>query len=367
MKKNILIGCDHYLPGFRAGGPVRSIAAIVNVLKNEATISIITRNRDCGIKTPYENLSPNQYGYPVFYFSITQAIVGIFKLLKNHSFDIIYCNSFFSPVFTIYTLLLSRVVFRQKTKIIIAPRGELGSGALIFNSPRKKIYLFLMRRFLEKNIVWHATSTEEENDIKKIIGVRANIFTLANIALTDFPVSAIQNKKENELKIVFISRIIGKKNLEFALQVLAQVKGSIFFDIYGPIEEPAYWESCLLLIKNMPSNIVVNYKGALMPEVVAQTIQHYDLFFLPTLNENYGHAIVEAFSAGCPVMVSSNTPWRNLADCNAGWDFDLKNPAEFTKKLEALIGLSAQQYEIYHKGASEYFNQKINDAGLIEK
>ena len=84
-------------------------------------------------------------------------------------------------------LKLSKLIhpFWYKTKIIIAPRGELGSGALIFNSPRKKIYLFLMRRFLEKNIVWHATSTEEENDIKKIIGARANIFTLANIALTD--------------------------------------------------------------------------------------------------------------------------------------------------------------------------------------
>lgn len=44
---------------------------------------------------------------------------------------------------------------------------------------------------------------------------------------------------------------------------------------------------------------------------------------MPTFNENYGHAIVESFVAGLPVVISDRTPWRNLEKINAGWDIPL--------------------------------------------
>jgi hypothetical protein len=41
-------------------------------------------------------------------------------------------------------------------------------------------------------------------------------------------------------------------------------------------------------------------------------LAEYDLFLFPTLGENYGHVISEALASGCPVVISDQTPWRNL-------------------------------------------------------
>ena len=36
--------------------------------------------------------------------------------------------------------------------------------------------------------------------------------------------------------------------------------------------------------------------------------QEYDLLFLPTKGENFGHVILESMSAGTPVLISDTTP-----------------------------------------------------------
>ena len=42
QKKKILVFIDWYLPGYRAGGPIQSIANLVNHLDDELDISIVT-------------------------------------------------------------------------------------------------------------------------------------------------------------------------------------------------------------------------------------------------------------------------------------------------------------------------------------
>ena len=52
-------------------------------------------------------------------------------------------------------------------------------------------------------------------------------------------------------------------------------------------------------------------------------MKNYHCLFLPSTGENYGHAIVEAFSAGLPVIISTLTPWKNLESQKVGWDIPL--------------------------------------------
>src|SRR5690606_1255432 len=101
-------------------------------------------------------------------------------------------------------------------------------------------------------------------------------------------------KDKSVLKIAFLSRISPIKNLTYALKVLSKIKKSIQFDIYGPLEDKTYWQECQDIIENMPENIKVNYKGQLNPNMVVDTLSEYDLFFMPTQGENYGHVIAEA-------------------------------------------------------------------------
>ena len=43
---------------------------------------------------------------------------------------------------------------------------------------------------------------------------------------------------------------------------------------------------------------------------------------LPTKHENFGHVIVESWQSGCPVIISDNTPWRNLKSKKIGFDIN---------------------------------------------
>ena len=89
---------------------------------------------------------------------------------------------------------------------------------------------------------------------------------------------------------------------------------------------------------------VAQYRGALAHEQVGAALREQDLFFLPTLGENYGHVVQEALLAGCPVLLSDTTPWRGLADRGVGWDLPLDDVAGFRAVLDACVRMGAEEH-----------------------
>ena len=81
-------------------------------------------------------------------------------------------------------------------------------------------------------------------------------------------------------------------------------------------------------------NVEVNYRGEVAYEKMHAVLQEYDLMLMPTLGENFGHSIIEALSAGLPVIISNRTPWKNLMDEGVGADLPLENESEFLRQLE---------------------------------
>ena len=51
-RKKVLIAIDWYLPGYKAGGPIRSCASIINCLKNDFDFAVITSDTDFSDDTP---------------------------------------------------------------------------------------------------------------------------------------------------------------------------------------------------------------------------------------------------------------------------------------------------------------------------
>jgi glycosyltransferase involved in cell wall biosynthesis len=166
-------------------------------------------------------------------------------------------------------------------------------------------------------------------------------------------------KKEGELKLFFLSRISEKKNLLFALNILKKISlqgnQKITFDIYGPIEDNLYWTECLKIITELNSaHFKINYMGAVKGEFVNSMMMKYHFLFLPTLNENYGHAIVESFVNGKPVIISDQTPWRNLVLNNSGWDIALNNISKFENVIKDCLLMSGEEYKNMSKSAIQF-------------
>lgn len=370
-KKNILIFADWYLPAYKAGGPVKSIAALVFYLKDYFNFYIITGNKDLFSTEPYKGIKSNEWnvlpnGEHVFYFSDDFiSFKNLSAVVKNLEYDCVYLNSFFSKQFTIYPLLLKKLG-NIKTPILLAPRGMLGSGALSLKSGKKNMFIKLAKATgLYKHIMWHATSIQEENEIKQLF--THHIKTISNLILPPIKIRTNYSKEVNEVKICFVSRIAQKKNLLFALQVLQTVSaGKITFDIYGPAEEENYYTQCIELAKKLPSNISVNFKGDLQGDEVEQVLKNYHLFFLPTLNENFGHAIVEAMLNGCIPLISDTTPWHNLQALNVGWDIALNQKEKFAVAINEVLQLSQAEFETKSKAAQQYALTKCIDSKAVE-
>lgn len=310
-------------PGFRAGGPIRSLARIVDTLPADVELLLVTNDRDLGCREPYDGLSGNwldRGSAAILYLNVRRSIQW-FKLcrrLRAFDADVLYCNSLWDPVFTILFVLAVRLRVVPADKILIAPRGELSGGALTQKQGKKKAFLVLWIRVLaHKSTVWHASTHMETADIRRV-WPEATVEEVED--QTCLPMSPLEllAMPEGPLQLVFISRISPHKNLALVLTALRETASSIDFDIYGPIEDERYWFRCQSIIGQLPRNVRVRYRGELGPEGVRVQFAKYDAFMFPTAGENFGHVIAESLSASCPVICSDLTPWTPVLSEGGG-------------------------------------------------
>lgn len=369
-KKNVLIFAATYLPGVKGGGPIKSIKNIVENLNNEYNFYIVTSDRDLGDSKPYKNIEVNKWikneNSIVMYVSQDwYSMKNIKRIISEINWDCIYLNSFFGYKFSILPLIVSRNIIKDSQNIIIAPRGELDKGALELKKLKKKIYISISKLFkIYKNVVWHATCNEEKQYIKNVFKNSKYIHVASNLTerIDDINYLELKNKKEQgKIKIVFLSRISRKKNLKFAIQTLKNLNGNVILDIYGPIEDDLYWKECQGEINKLSDNIKVNYKGIVENSKVKLILSQYDLFYLPTYGENYGHVIIEALISACPVLISDMTPWINLERYKCGWDIPLSDENKYKEVLQKIIDSDKNSYEYLSKGAYEYGCSKLTN------
>ncbi|GAO31730.1 hypothetical protein [Geofilum rubicundum] len=85
-KKKILVFIDWYLPGYKAGGPVRSMANMTGHLSGDFDFYIVTRNTEYGETAPYTDTMPDSWndlmpGVKVCYASEDQSSLSVWKHL----------------------------------------------------------------------------------------------------------------------------------------------------------------------------------------------------------------------------------------------------------------------------------------------
>ncbi|MBK7818575.1 MAG: glycosyltransferase [Sphingobacteriaceae bacterium] len=370
-KKKLSILIDWYLPGTKAGGPVRSIYSLITLLKNEFDVYLITTNKDLGSEDEYKNVKANEWitkeGVNYFYFSKDQlSKENLKKLLLELNSDVIYLNSFWSYWFSIFIVQLKNQG-ELRAEVVLAPRGMLGKGALNIKSLKKKIYITLSKaKNFYKNIHFHATNVQEENDIKHFYP-KAFVNVLENVN-NSTALKVEKEKKPGQLSLFYLSRISKVKNLHFALDVLSKVeKYLVEYTIYGNIEDETYWKECQQQIKELPSHVKVNYKGELPFHEVQKTIAQHHYLFLPTTNENYGHSIVESLMSSCPVIISDQTPWNDVEKNEAGFALNLDHKGKFIKTIEECAAQSNTEYKKQSEAALNYITKKINLSLINQK
>jgi glycosyltransferase involved in cell wall biosynthesis len=379
-RKTILIVISNYLPGFKLGGPIASISNLVNSLSNDFNFKILTSDRDFGDNKPYPNVDTNTWSqkdnYQILYLKRNLlTLYNLIRKINSTAADILYLNSFFDPLFSISVIIAKKMGLLKIENIVIAPRGELFREAINFKREKKILYLKFARIFgLYDYVIWHATSAKERTSVLESLKVMPDKIRIAMIISSLFKEESSFEKNEAEpdysneksaLRIVFLSRVSKDKNLKFTLNVLQKVNSDVIFDIYGPIEDKYIWDACQEEIKKMPSNISVKYFGSVDRENVKNIFSQYDLFFLPSVSENFGHVIVESLSVGTPVLLSDKTPWRNLEEKGWGWDLSLEDPNMFVETIHQMAMYPKSYFKKKRHMIKNSFNEYLRNPEIL--
>lgn len=373
MNKNkVLILTQYFVPGCKAGGPIRSIYSLTQNLKEFINIYVLTSDRDFQDVKPYPNVETNKFinkdGVFVLYHPWENIMACIKKVLGEYKFKFIYINNFYSFQFSIYPTLLLRLS-RSKIKIVIAPRGQFNPGALAIKEKRKKIYILIAKSIgLYKKTIWHATNKYEYNEIIRIFGKKAEVINASNLFVRYYPLKKELSTPRNDsvLKIVTVSRVHPIKNIDAIIKNLKSLKFEVIYDIYGPFDDSRYYDYCVDIAKTLPSNIRVAFKGPIQNEIIVEKLFEYHVFMLLSKGENFGHVVLEAFSAKLPVILSNKTPWNDLEERGVGYNVALGNESIVPQLLQRINSMKLEEYIKMRLCADAYLDNYIKNDKSVE-
>jgi len=358
MKAKVLFFADWYLPGRNGGGAVTALVNLVNALGDELDLYIFTRDRDSTDTKPYTNVALDSWtsvGHARVLYTSDLSFRNIRRRIKEVDPQVVYLGSVFSRL-TIRALLLRWLRLLPAMPVVLAPRGELGRGALMLKRWRKWTYFQVAVRIgLYHHLLWHAASELEYEQIRRrifrseprLIGDIRIAHTIPSPGLFQEPTKFLKSQKySGKCRFVFLSRIARNKNLLWALDLLACISGDVSLDIYGPVDDVSYWAECYGRMQTLPPNIIATYAGAIRHEAVPSILAAHDFLLLPTLGENFCYVILEALSAGCPVIISDQSPWRDLPKIGVGWDIPLDHKERWQSILSECVEMGDNQYKV---------------------
>lgn len=372
MKKQaITIVSRYFAPAFKAGGPSRSLGVLFDRLSDRYVFSVCCLDRDSRDHAPFKNAVECENGRgPDNVQRLSpgvSACSGIARIVWRNTTGLLYLNSFFDPVFAIWPMLIVRCLGRQGQPVLLAPRGELAAGALRQKAFKKRIYLAVARVLgLYRNCWWHASGDQERRDILAAFpGMEPRrIFTASN--MIDRPGESVSReerpaKQPGRVRAVFVGRITPVKNLMDAIRFVGGMEG-VSLDIIGPVSDEAYWEQCRKEIARFPKSDI-RHVGPVPHDRMRSMLGQFDLLLAPSEAESFGHVIVEALQAGCPVLVSDRTPWKGLEGEQAGWVLPLGVPDEWVRIIETVRGMPESVHRGWREGAGRVGLGVAGDTG----
>ncbi len=356
-KKVILIVMGRYLPGYKDGGPVRSIQNLTDRLGEEYTFRILTTDRDHGDTKPYPGISYRDWN------PLGKALVRYAKPGKISKRLILECADGADGIYVCGCLNdYARRIFKLKKAgkltmpVTVAAMGLFAPGAFSIHHGRKQLYMNYLKKckYLDQ-IAWSATNPLEEAQIRQIVSKEAVVFQAEDLPRKAVTQRKKRRKEAGECRIATLARISPEKNITYAIDVLAGLQGQVEFDIFGTTGNTRYTEECRKHMKNLPESVTCNLMGPLDSEKVIETLIDYDLFLLPTLGENYGHAIYEAMAAGCVPVISDRTRWtEGIRISGAGAAISLEDKEQFTRTIQKYVSMDLQRFALLSERAMHY-------------
>jgi glycosyltransferase involved in cell wall biosynthesis len=343
VKSKILIPIGYFYPA-ENGGPALTLYWISKSLKTfnfDVSIVTTTIGINDGLITPNQWLETEAGN--VIYLTTSNpnySLRYIFFTIKNiKNYNVIVITSMFalsSLIFVMFAQFLNK-------KIIISPRGELDTKALIYKKRLKKIIIFVYNLLSSKNLHFHVTSEMEYAYFKKTMSSKFRVELIPNFM--SLPEEVGRSVKVDYL--LYIGRFHAKKSIENL--IIAVSSSKIFLDskfqllLAGDCRNE-YGDRMKKMVYKLKLQERIKFIGEITKFDKEQLYANAYVTVLPSHTENFGNVVIESLSQSTPVIASTGTPWKQLNEYGIGsW---VSNKPEFIKMaIEDIIQLDSLSYQ----------------------
>ncbi|MCP3873872.1 MAG: glycosyltransferase [Desulfobacteraceae bacterium] len=248
------------------------------------------------------------------------------KWLKHNAakYDVVI----FHTIWNIYQIEAAGILNKLKVPFIVWPHGSLDP----FDLNKRKLFKriagpIVIRPMLANCRTVCCTSEYEANELEKYDAK-------ASVTILPLPVVSKNSKgstkrfrmknriEEKDFVILFLSRIDYKKGLDLLIPAISRLSkrfNNIKMVLAGSRED-SYYKKVKSWIEEYKLSKVIITPGFLSGQEKIDAFQGSDCFILPSLNENFGIAIIEALSYGLPVIISENVYiWKEIVKGGGGW------------------------------------------------
>jgi glycosyltransferase involved in cell wall biosynthesis len=359
----IFITIPWFLPAFRAGGPIQSIANLVKEFSDQAEYYIFCSDKDLNGGT-LDNITTGQWvpfneHTKVWYAAPAAISDNLVKQVEALKPDVLYIIGLFSWHYNLVPL-----IYCKAPRKILSARGMLHPGALSQKKWKKKIFLSAFKLFeYHHKVLFHATDEDERRFIHDHFGSVAQTYVAGNFPnrIGQLPIAP---KEAGSLHLVTIALISPMKNILEVLTAIAACEFAVDYKIYGPVKDVMYWERCKAMIKTLPPNIRVTYLNDIEPAKVKEALRDAHVFIMPSKSENFGHSLYEALSAGRPVITSGNTPWNHLKESSSGINVSLNDEGVLTDAINFFCAMNDKELNRWSVAAHNYAEAAVNKSAL---
>jgi glycosyltransferase involved in cell wall biosynthesis len=281
--------------------------------------------------------------------------------------------------------------------LVISPRGMLEAWSLNRSKLRKAVaWRLFEKKNLQSAAMFHATAESERSSIEQMLShgltrINTDLFRAEDLGaksgssektteveivvapngvdlpdLARRPGRALIEEKFPETKdrrwVVFMSRLHPKKGIDLFLRAWARQKevtspeggesfGLLDSSSLGPVlilagsDLIGYRKDVEKMVRELGVQDSVVITGEVQGEMKDALLANAEIFVLPSYSENFGIVVAEAMAWGRPVIATTGTPWKEVADIGAGW-WVVPEEDTLAKALAEALGHGREELDV---------------------
>ncbi len=316
-----------YKPAYVYGGPIFSVSKLCETLAaegHEVRMLTTTANGPGELRVPTgEKVMVD--GVEVYYYrrftkDHTHLSPGLIWAVwrQCRRYDAVHIHAWWN----IPVLMAVLVCWLRGVRPVLSPRGMLSDFSFGKSNPLSKRLIHRFGgAFLLRKVKMHLTAEAEKQEVERL-GYPGGVVIPNIIDQAGEPGPPLPRNHPPEL--LFLSRIHPKKNLELLFRALAKVPHEWHLSIAGDGEENYIGE-----LKKLAAELGIAERIEWLGHLAGQQkFGHYrkaDLFVLTSHNENFANVVIEALSAGTPVLLTEGVGLSDYVKRNdLGWVCEAK-------------------------------------------